>query len=152
MERTANWILHNIPDVTNKKLQKLMYYAYAWYLVLFNEDENDLENRLFSNSFQAWVHGPVIPELYQMLKEYQGDVIPVDVFDKHNYKKFNADELDLLNQIKEVYGNYNGNQLESITHQETPWKNARGNCGAYDICKNKISDKDIFCYYSQRLE
>ena len=33
----ANWFLANVENVTNKKLQKLVYYAYAWFLVFNNE-------------------------------------------------------------------------------------------------------------------
>ena len=37
--------------ITNKKLQKLVYYSQAWSLVLNNE-------KLFNEKIEAWVHGP----------------------------------------------------------------------------------------------
>lgn len=33
----ANWFLSNVENVANKKLQKLVYYAYSWFLVFNNE-------------------------------------------------------------------------------------------------------------------
>jgi len=39
--------------ITNKKLQKLLYYSQAWYLV-FNKKP------LFKDKIEAWVHGPAI--------------------------------------------------------------------------------------------
>lgn len=39
----ANWFLSNLENVTNKKLQKLVYYAYSWYLVFNNESAEDIE-------------------------------------------------------------------------------------------------------------
>ena len=62
----ANYIIENlsknkINDLTNLKLQKLMYFAYGVHLSLFGEP-------LFSDEIQAWKYGPVIPSVY---KEFQ---------------------------------------------------------------------------------
>ena len=50
-----------------------------------------------------------------------------------------------------TYGEFDGSQLESITHQETPWQNARGNLDEYQRCTNKISIDDMKVYYSSLL-
>ena len=55
-------------SMSPKKLQKLVYYAYAWTLALLNETIDDLHFRLFHNKIEAWVHGPVVPDLYQQYK------------------------------------------------------------------------------------
>ena len=44
--------------VTNLKLQKLLYYAQGWYLAFFDEP-------LFDERIEAWLHGPVVPPIYQ---------------------------------------------------------------------------------------
>ena len=46
-----------------KKLQKLVYFAYAWTVALLNESADDLHFRLFDAQIEAWIHGPVVPEL-----------------------------------------------------------------------------------------
>lgn len=51
-------------DLTMLKLQKLLYYAQAWYLV--NKGKN---KRLFIGKFEAWVHGPVNREIFNRFKE-----------------------------------------------------------------------------------
>lgn len=150
VEDVAEWFILNVENVTNKKLQKLVYYAYSWYLTLFNEDKNHLENRLFSVKCEAWIHGPVVPQLYSKYKKYYSNVIPVDSKGEKNFE-FSEDVLDLLMQIKDVYGKYNGNQLESISHQEEPWINARKDCTPNEICSNTIDDITIFEFYSKRL-
>ena len=38
-------------SMSPKKLQKMLYYAYAWTLALLNEDEDHLENKLFDGKF-----------------------------------------------------------------------------------------------------
>ena len=119
----ANWFLSKSCDITNKKLQKLTYYAYSWYLVFNNESVDDLSNRFFENKFEAWVHGAVYPDLFHKYKEYGSSCIPM----------------------------YNGNELESICHQESPWINARGSLTRWEPSTEAIKDEDIFECYAARL-
>ena len=51
-------------SMTQKKLQKLVYYAYAWYIVSFNNNVNRIKHLLFIEKPEAWVHGPVFRTLY----------------------------------------------------------------------------------------
>src|SRR3712207_9388330 len=54
----ADWFLSK-EKMTPKKLQKLSYYFEAWCHALFGRTlVNDTQ-------FEAWVHGPVSPELYR---------------------------------------------------------------------------------------
>lgn len=140
--------MRNIDDITNKKLQKLVYYAYSWHLVFNNESVNDLSIKLFENKFEAWVHGAVVPELYNKYKKFGSSVLPSynDIL-----PSFSDDEIDILNQVIEIYGGYNGNELESINHQESPWINARKGLSTYEPSHAIISDVDIYNCYSERL-
>lgn len=62
-------------EMSHKKLQKLVYYAYAWYIALKNENKDNLENKLFYNChFEAWIHGPVCPKLYIEYSNNYGQV------------------------------------------------------------------------------
>lgn len=144
----ANWFLSNVENVTNKKLQKLVYYAYSWFLVFNNETADRIDVKFFDANFEAWVHGAVSPELYNRYKKLGSANIP-----KYNGKlaDFSDDETDILEQVKSVYGGFNGNELEYICHQETPWKNARKHISTYEPSKELIKDKDIFEYYSSKL-
>ena len=144
----ANWYLANLDNITNKKLQKLVYYAYSWHLVLNNPSIERLDCRFFENKFEAWIHGAVYPELYyrystngsNIISKYTGEL-----------KKFSEDEVDVLKQVASVYGKYNGNELESICHQEAPWRKARNGLPPYEPSNNLIKDEDIFECYSRRL-
>lgn len=148
LQDVINWFLSK-EAMTPKKLQKILYYAYSWHLTFENDDPDNLERRLFDERFEAWVHGPVIPSVYEDYKhkgyneieQYRGKVA-----------KFDADTKDTLEQVWITYGKYNGNQLESISHQESPWKNARKGYQALDRCNEEISDEDIFECYVARLE
>ena len=145
----ANWFLANTSGVTNKKLQKLVYYAYSWYLVFNNESPNHITARMFDNHFEAWVHGAVDSNLYDEYRDFGSRVIT-----KYTGKlfDFSPDDLDLLQQVNEVYGKYNGNDLEDICHQESPWINARGGLPPYAPSHEKILDADIYECYAGRLD
>ena len=54
----AKYIAEKTGELTAMKLQKLVYYAEAWNLAWDGEP-------LFSENFEAWANGPVVPELYQ---------------------------------------------------------------------------------------
>ena len=144
----ANWILANASNVTNKKLQKLTYYTYSWYIVFNNKDSEHIDNKFFENKFEAWIHGPVYPELYDKYKEYGARTIPKY---EGELRDFSKDETDLLNQVINEYGDYNGNELEDICCQESPWKDTRNGI-PNNVASNKvINDKFIFECYSLRL-
>ena len=140
----ADWFLSK-DSMSPKKLQKLVYYAYVWVLTLMNENEDDLDIKLFNSRIEAWIHGPLLPELYH---KYKGkSVIP----QKSDSPDFDEDIEDILEQVWEVYGIYTGNQLESITHNESPWIEARGNCPPAEACTNEITDKSIYRCYIERV-
>jgi len=140
----ADWFLGK-DSMSPKKLQKLVYYAYAWVLTLMNENEDDLDIKLFDSRIEAWIHGPLLPELYH---EYRGkSMFP----QKSSVPCFDEDIEDIMEQVWDVYGIYTGNQLESITHKESPWIEARGNCPPAEACTNEITDKSIYRCYIERV-
>lgn len=109
----------SIEPMTNKKLQKLCYYAKAWYLAL--KDEN-----LFEDDFQAWVHGPVNYDLYLKYKDCGFNRIPM--VETTELKNVPEEYIDFASNIFDAYGHLTGGELEIVTHQEDPWIAARGCC------------------------
>ncbi|WNY26671.1 Panacea domain-containing protein [Methanolapillus ohkumae] len=122
--------------MTHKKLQKLCYYAVAWFYALTDEF-------LCSNyEFQAWVHGPVNLSLYDIYRDYEWreiDMCP----QKPDFGK--TDEF--LEMIWDTYGYFSGTQLEILTHKENPWKNARGSLKTFEPSEEIISPSDMKNYY-----
>lgn len=147
IEDVINWFLSR-SSMSPKKLQKLLYYAYAWTLTLGNESADSLSNRLFKERFEAWVHGPVVPKVYQTFKPFGFTNIPIV---EDNLVVFDEEVEDVLNQVWEVYGDYNGNELESMTHQEDPWVNAREGLSPIESSRKIISDIDIFNFYLNEM-
>ncbi len=121
-------------ELTEKQLQKLTYYTYVWYLIKFKQ-------RLFNESPQAWIHGPVFMSLYKDIKN--NNLATAESIDLEK----NKDIKLVLEVVDKYYGKYSGNDLERMTHSEMPWKNARKGLRATEKSQNKISDKDILEYY-----
>jgi uncharacterized phage-associated protein len=116
----ANWFLNAVDrdagdSITHLKLQKLVYYAQAWALAL-------LGRPLFEEDFQAWAHGPVVPSLWHRFKDSGWEAIPA----AEDATDFDLDEELLLRDVLVAYGEHSAKALEDLTHDEEPWKMARG--------------------------
>lgn len=115
--------------LSSLKLQKLIYYAQAWYLALFNKP-------LFNEDFEAWIYGPVLPSQYRRFQEYGSSPLP-DMGDVN----LSLEVREHLDEILLVFGGYSAYQLAEMTHSEKPWIKAR--CGIpVDMPSKAIISKD----------
>lgn len=98
--------------ISNLKLQKLVYYAQAYHLAMYDEP-------LFAEQVEAWEHGPVVPELYREYRGFGSGNIPAPAdFDPNDYDVRSA---ELMDEVYEVFGQYSAWKLRNLTHQERPW-------------------------------
>jgi uncharacterized phage-associated protein len=125
-------------SMTHKKLQKLCYYAQAWYIALHNG------NKLFDSTFEAWVHGPVCRELYNEYKIYGWDNIP-----KEDNVPLNVDEniYDFLKIVFDTYGDFSGDELEELSHSELPWQEARKGLEEWEPSNRFINEDTMRKFY-----
>lgn len=133
-------------ELTPKKIQKLVYYAYSWFIALNNQSADQIINVLFDEVPEAWIHGPVFPSLYAKFKYYNWNEVPrisKDIIFE------NDDLMSFLNDVWNKFGMYSADELEYMTHQELPWLNARKNISSSESSNNKINLKDIFIYYNE---
>lgn len=131
--------------MTNLRLQKLVFYAQAWYLANFNKP-------LFEEDFQAWVHGPVIPTIYNKYKERGGQPILSDLKLNQTENIFDETTREFLKEVSAVYMPYTAYQLESMTHNEDPWVNARKGLKPTSLSDKIIEKEDIRKYYEQKIK
>ena len=136
IEDLADWFLAKEP-MTQKKLQKLCYYAVAWGYALMDRPI------VADGEFEAWVHGPVSPILYQKYKDNGWNNIPkvkeAPVFPK--------DIEELLETVWTTYGEQSGNALEALSHTERPWKEARVNLSEDERGNKEISPQTMRAFY-----
>lgn len=114
--------------LTPLKLQKLMFYADAWHMALHGTEITD-------ERFQAWVHGPVALSQYHRFKEFKWRPITASI-ERPIISEALTNHLD---EIIDVFGSETAVALEMMTHQEKPWRDARGNIPDDEPCHNYIS-------------
>ena len=128
--------LENDDDgISNLKLQKLLYYAKGFYLAIFGES-------LFPEKIAAWTHGPVVPEIYHRYKQYGSN--PIDKQEYNPLKKLTKEQIDFLNEIWSVFGQYSAWKLRDMTHNEKPWMD-------HEADASVIEDDELKEYFITRL-
>ncbi|RPA62155.1 DUF4065 domain-containing protein [Gordonia oryzae] len=105
--------------LTNMKLQKLLYYAQGHHL-------GSNGKPLFSDSLQAWSHGPVVPAVYHEFKRFGAAPIELDDSDDFTWDRIDDDTSFYLGQVWNTYGGFTAARLRNMTHEEAPWLNAWG--------------------------
>lgn len=124
--------------ITNKKLQKLLYYAQAWHLVF--EDKP-----LFKEEIEAWIHGPVVNDVYQTFKGFGRKPIIWKKLDDKEVEK--TPGQDLLDSVWSAYGKFDAEYLEILTHSELPWQEARESLDEGEPSDAVISHESMKNFY-----
>jgi uncharacterized phage-associated protein len=123
--------------MTTWKLQKLVYYCQAWSLVWD-------ERPLFQARIEAWANGPVIPALY---REHRG-LFQVDNWPHGDPSRLDSDERETVDAVVEFYGPKTAQWLSDLTHNERPWREARGTLPPGTRGTQVISLDSMHEYYS----
>ena len=123
--------------LSNLKTQKLVYYAQGFSLAILDEP-------LFEDSIEAWTHGPVVPNLYQEFKGYGSGPIPApEDFDASEH--FSGEQIELLNEVMDVYGQFSAWKLRNLTHEESPWKNNAATA-------SRITEEELKEFFSNLID
>jgi uncharacterized phage-associated protein len=102
-------------DLSNLKLQKLVYYAQGLYLGIYGQP-------LFADDLEAWPHGPVVPALYHEYKGYGNAPIPPP--DDFEMAEVPQETRSFLDRVYGYYGQYSAWRLREMSHIEAPWKDS----------------------------
>jgi uncharacterized phage-associated protein len=136
----AKYILEKKGPMTAMKLQKLVYYTQAWSVVWGDE------NPLFNEDIEAWISGPVVPELY---KSHSGMFkVNAQALDEGDSSVLSDDQKDTIDRILNYYGSKDSQWLSDLTHLEDPWKKARKGLRPNERGNNIITLQSLNEYYS----
>lgn len=150
----ASYILYEYGPMSHLKLQKLIYLIEGYHLAYFDGAN------IVNDEFQAWVHGPVSRKLYDELKDKsilygelkftldEGEEPPIDILKK----SLTTEQIDLVDNVLSLYKDESGIALEGITHNQTPWINARKGYDACDKCENIINKNEMAKYFSALIK
>ena len=144
VNKIANWFIwyneyirdfenEDTDDITNMKLQKLLFYAQSDFLAIKGVP-------LFNNNILAWEHGPVIPEIYDKFK-INGNK-GITEYNENDLKDISKDDVNLLIDVYNLFGEYSAWGLRNLTHSENPWKTTKRNdVIAIDKMANTFKEK-----------
>ena len=144
---TISYIFRTAEEVTPLALQKMLYFIQGIYMVLFGVE-------LFSEDCEAWAHGPVFREVYDVFKNFKYNPIDDTRFSmfQNRFSELSDNVKQVINLVVESFGMYSGKTLERITHGEAPWKDARVNCLPDEPSNEVISKEAIKKYFSEVAE
>lgn len=116
--------------ISNLRLQKLLYFVQAQFLVKHKSNEG-----CFFENIEAWDFGPVVPEVYHEYKIYGSSDIPkIDEYidfsngiwnaekKKWDYELISECDRNLINEMVDACSNYSATELVDITHNQKPWQ------------------------------
>jgi uncharacterized phage-associated protein len=129
--------------MTQKKLQKMLYYAQSWFLVFEGE-------KLFDDKIEAWLHGPAIYAIYQEYKSFGFFHIKKEI-NNDLISKLSNSTKKFLDDVWKIYGKYDADYLELLSHNEEPWQKAREGVGEFNASKNEISPASMKKFYGDLL-
>lgn len=142
MLRVIAYIFEKLEEVTPLMLQKLLYFVQGVHFALYGKP-------MFEEDCRAWVHGPVYPEVYELFRDFKYNPIEDARFSilEGIGSSLTDDEKRVVDLVLNTFGMYGGKVLEKITHNETPWIEARKGYGE-NIPSNEVLSKErIMKYY-----
>lgn len=147
----SGYILKYFGPMSHLKLQKLLFYCQAYHLAKFDEP-------LFNEDFEAWVHGPVCRDVYDVLKgksvlysdltyseyDFDAEIVLKDVVASEQFEIVN----DVLTSLKD----WTGSELEAATHNEQPWITARKGFAPNENCTKLIDKDEMRSFYKSEMD
>ena len=126
-------------SLTHMHIQKLVFYAHAYYLAIEDEPLIDAE-------IGVWDYGPVIEKMYHEFKNYGGQPIPDPGFVVSGDLPEEDKAVDLIKQVWNSLKDYTAIQLSNATHGVgEPWSIAKENGSAV------IDNESIKKVFSKRI-
>lgn len=140
-------------DISNLRLQKLLYFVQSYCLAFTSSHEP-----CFSERIEAWDFGPVVPSVYHEFKMFGNGNIPRQTVvyegDKNNVWAVQRVEISgetipqkdrkLIEQVVDHFAKFSTAQLLTLVHGQRPWK------VAYRCYDKAMSSEEIKQYFLER--
>lgn len=150
VDNLINYLYHRYGELTPIKLQKGLYFLYAYYGATYGETEetdgvleqsfDDFPDRLFDENFEAWTYGPVIREVWKKQKsgEY-GKAEP-------NLNGIKRETLLFIDELFEQINSVSDFSLVDRSHEDEAWVNAYNS----DNDNKKLNNNDLIKEYKEK--
>lgn len=162
----------NPPGLTPLQINKLAFLLHGWTLGLLDRPLFDNRNR----QIQAWRYGPVVVGIYKTLRTFRDEYVTLEKIrlrweagkddpleyenilteDVDGFLAHNSELTEILNEVYEVYSDFSGGQLISLTHEPGgPWDQCRPKGmerWGFLSSEKHIPDSKIRPYYADLAE
>ena len=122
-------------DLSNLKLQKILYFIQAYYV-----SKTATKEPCFRDRIEAWDFGPVVPRAYHEYKKYGSTNIPpittyIEIDDndfwqskivEYNDKVLADTDKEIIDRLVDNFSRFSTTALVRITHSQLPWIEAYG--------------------------
>lgn len=152
-------LLQNGNSINPLKLQKILYYLQAWYLVYFDK------RLLFNDIPEAWVSAPVYRVVYDIYKDMgiyeqfsfedilqEGREAEEVLSELHGKMNLSDSDWEFIEAIYKHYGVMSHDYLVYLTHSQKPWNEARRGLNPFEYSDQKISLDLMYDYYSEMIK
>lgn len=124
--------------VSNLKLQKILYFIQANFLV-------ELQKPCFCEEIEAWDFGPVVPEVYKSYRMFGTANIPY-LEKSEIFQSISEQDKKCMDEIIEKCSKYSTSELVAITQKQLPWMEAYQkyyhNVISKDVIRNYFTDEE----------
>jgi len=113
-----------VSDMTNLKLQKVLYYIQAYFLSVKNKP-------CFDDEIYAWKLGPVVQSVYYEYYPFVNNTIWDDKFTEECQsieKCFSYIDLTIIRKLVNYFAKKSAFELVNRTHEEDPWRATEQSC------------------------
>lgn len=132
--------------VSNLKLQKLLYFIQAWFLIT-------VDKPCFYEKLEAYDFGSIVLEAYKEFGCYGSMNIPSvkRCFEDGNWKLYSicyvkdlirTEDKKLINQVVDKFAEYSATDLLTLIHNQKPWSDAY-----YFSSDNTITNEALLVYF-----
>lgn len=134
----AEAIIARKPGMGAVKLQKILYYTHAWHLAVTGEP------LITDQPFRAYDMGPVVDDVWHKRQDPQARRTAP------NPPVLDATASQIADMVLAQYGRLTGHTLSELTHEEEPWKEARGGLPRGEKCRTPLSNDTTIRYFRNK--
>jgi len=102
---------------------------------------------LFGDPIEAWVHGPVVADVFHLYK----DSCWSPIAEAKTAPAFDSEVLSHIGAVIDAYGSLSASDLERLTHSEDPWMHARQGLAQDMPSRIPIGRDAMQAFYTSRL-
>ncbi|MFJ8830492.1 Panacea domain-containing protein [Micromonospora aurantiaca] len=133
-------VLAEVGRVTAMKLEKLVYYCQGWHLARSGSS-------LFAEPIEAWREGPVVPLLYRHHRQQ----LYVSEWPLGDPSLLTEAQRESVRWVAREYGRFSATELSTMTHNELPWRAARGALPESASSSQQLDVDLMRTYYARQM-